>query len=253
MITKAYEELYIKTSDGIKIAVNHFKRDKDQVLVIANGWTMSKDSKFIKEMSELFANSVDVISFDFRGHGKSSGLYTFTQKEPKDLKAIFNYAKTHYKKIYLIGFSLGGAISILYSAEETFLEKLIIVSAPHSIARIRYFKWLKDFLRNPFCKYEFKKWAKLRPFPILWGKKRPIDFVDKVSVPTLFIAGELDTIIPYEDTKSLFYKAQCEKEFILFRNCYHAEDLLHNEKEKFVKTCTQWLLAEEKILEQVLV
>lgn len=243
MLTENYEELYLKTSDGVKIAINHFKRDQKQVLIIANGWTMSKDSKFIKEMSKLFANSFDVISFDFRGHGKSSGIYTFTSKESEDLKSVANYAKKNYNKIYLIGFSLGGAISIIYSALGENIDRLIIVSAPHSFAKIKNFMWAKDFLTNPFKKYEFKICAKLRPSPIIQKKVRPIDVVERIKIPTLFIAGDSDTITHPEDTKSLFHKAKCEKKFELFKNCHHAEDLIYQEKTKLISTCTEWLLA----------
>jgi len=240
---KKHEELYLKTSDGVKIAVNHFKTEQQQVLIIANGWTMSKDSNFVDTMARLFAQTFDVISFDFRGHGKSTGVYTFTSKEPEDLKSVVNYAKNIYKNIYLIGFSLGGAISILYSAAEKGVDRLVIVSAPHSFAKIKNFMWVKDFLTNPFKKYESKVCIKLRPSPIISKKISPIDVVDKITIPTLFIAGDLDTITHPEDTKSLFQKAKCEKKFELFKNCNHAEDLVCQDKEKLIATCVEWLLA----------
>ncbi len=243
METKNYNELYIKTSDGIKIAVNHFKKDYREVLIIANGWTMSKDSKFISKMANIFAKSFDVISFDFRGHGKSSGLYTFTSKESDDLQSVVNYAKNIYKTIYLIGFSLGGAISIIYSANTEIINRLIIVSAPHSFEKINNFMWIKDFIKNPFKKYELKICAKLRPSPIIQKKINPIDIIDKIKIPTLFIIGDSDTIINPNDTASLFYKAKCKKELKLFKNCNHAEDLLYQENQKLINTCKKWLLA----------
>ncbi len=243
MITKNYEELYLKTSDGIKIAINHFKGSGEQALIIANGWTMSKDSRFIKEMAELFAKTFDVISFDFRGHGKSSGIYTFTSKESEDLKSIVNYAKKNYKKIYLVAFSLGAAIAIIHSAHTESINRIITVSAPHSFTKIKNFMWIKDFLKNPFKKYELRRWITVRPSLIIRKKIRPIDVVDKIRVPMLFIAGGSDTITDPWDTKSLFDKATCEKKFELFKDCNHAEDLLYQEKEKFINTCTEWLLA----------
>ena len=39
------KELIIKTEDNIKIAVNHFSNNFDEVLVICPGWFMTKDSK----------------------------------------------------------------------------------------------------------------------------------------------------------------------------------------------------------------
>lgn len=245
VMSKNYTELYIKTSDGIKIAINHFKNNKEQVLIIANGWTMSKDSRFISEMANLFAATFDVISFDFRGHGKSSGIYTFTSKEVEDLKSVVNYVKNMYKEIYLIGFSLGGSISIIYSANTENISRLIIVSAPHSFAKINNFMWIKDFIKNRFKKYELKMVSRLRPSPIIQKKIKPIDIIDKVKIPTLFIVGDSDTIIHPDDTKSLFYKAKCEKKFELFENCTHAEDLLCQEKKKLINICKKWLLTNE--------
>lgn len=247
MRTKKHEELYLKTSDGIKIAINHFSSNKEEVLVIANGWTMSKDSKFVDEMAKLFAQTFDVISFDFRGHGKSSGIYTFTSKEVEDLKSVLNFADKIYKKVHLIGFSLGGAISIINAVDEKSINRMVIVSAPNSFAKIKNFMWVKDFIENPFKKYEFNVCRKLRPSLIIQKKIRPIDVIHKIKIPTLFIAGGCDTIIRQEDTKSLFDKAICEKKFELFECCNHAEDIIYQDKEKLIRTCTKWLLNDEKL------
>lgn len=240
-MTNSYEELYLKTSDNIKIAINHYKNDSKQALIIAPGWTMSKDSSFILEIAKIFAKSLDVISFDFRGHGKSSGVYTFTSKEFKDIDTIINHVKNYYTKIYLLGFSLGGATSIIYSAENKSVDKLITVSAPHSFKRIKHYMWLKDFVKNPFKKYEFNRWITVRPSLSIFGKTRPIDVIGKLITPTLFIAGTSDTITAPSDTKSLFENACCKKKFELFENCNHAEDLIYQEKEKFINVCMNWL------------
>lgn len=237
-----HKEFNLKTKDGIKLALNHYKSDKDEVLIIANGWTMSKDSKFIKKISQGFFQAFDVISFDFRGHGKSSGIYTFTSKEVEDLKSVVAYSNRHYKKVFLIGFSLGGAISIIHCAQSENIDKLITISAPHSFKRIRNFMWIKDFIENPFKKYEFEKWIQVRANPLINVKINPIDVVDKIKAPTLFIAGESDFITDPNDTKSLFIKAKCEKQFELFENCNHAEDIIYQDRQKLLTVCTKWFL-----------
>lgn len=237
---KTPQELFLTTSDKIKIAVNHYMDRADKVVIIAPGWTMSKDSKFIRRIANKFAKFFDVISMDFRGHGKSSGLYTFSSDETQDLNAVINYAKNIYKKIYLIGFSMGGAISIINSALNKNIDKLIAVSAPHSFGKIKHFMWLKDFLKNEFNKYESKILLTLRPHPFLKKKIRPIDVVGMLEIPTLFIAGDSDSIIRLTDTKSLYDKANCQKRFEMFKNCKHAEDLIFQEKDKFVNVCIEW-------------
>jgi pimeloyl-ACP methyl ester carboxylesterase len=237
---KSPQEVYLTTVDKIKIAINHYQSEDEQVLIIAPGWTMSKDSKFIRKIARNFTEFFDVISIDFRGHGKSSGLYTFTSKESNDLNAVVNYAKNIYKKVYLMGFSLGGAISIIHSARNKNVDMLIAVSAPHSFAKIRHFGWVKDFLTNKFNKYEFRILRTLRPNLLIKKKIRPIDVAGMLDIPTLFIAGESDSIICLTDTKSLFDKATCQKSFEMFKNCNHAEDLIHQDEDKFVKICANW-------------
>lgn len=237
---KSPQEVFLTTTDKVRIAISHYKSNKEPVLIIAPGWTMSKDSKFIKKIADNFSNFFDVISIDFRGHGKSSGLYTFSSDEPQDLNTVINYAKNIYQKIFLIGFSMGGAVSIINCAINKNVDSLIVVSAPYSFTRIKHFGWVMDFLKNEFNKYELKILSTLRPHPFLKKKIRPIDVAGMLDIPTLFIAGEADSIIHLTDTKALFDRVKCQKRFEMFKKCNHAEDLIHQDEDKFVKICLEW-------------
>lgn len=238
---KNIQQLFLKTQDGVDIAINHHRTGHDEVLIIAHGWFMTKDSKYFSDMANVFSENFDIISMDFRGHGKSSGVYTFTSKEPQDVKTVVNYAKDHYKKVYLIGFSLGGALVLIHSALEKDVQKVIAVSAPHSFIKIENQMWRKEAWSHSFRKFEFERWITVRPSPIIGKKIRPIDIVGKIEVPTLFIAGKLDPTVHAWHTKSLYRVAKCKKHFELFRDCCHAEDLFFQERKRFVKVCTEWL------------
>lgn len=238
---KGKQELYLKTHDGVKIAINHHKTGHDEVLIIAHGWFMTKDSRYFSDMANVFSQNLDVISMDFRGHGKSSGVYTFTSKEPQDLKAVVDYAKQFYKKIYLIGFSLGGALVLIHSALEKDVHKVIAVSAPYNFKRIENQMWKKEAWMQSLRKFEFIRWITVRPSLIIGKKISPINIVNKIEVPTLFIAGEHDKTVHSWHTKCLYKKAKCEKHFELFKDCYHAEDLFYQRREKFINICNQWL------------
>ena len=72
------KEFFLKTKDGIKLALNHYDTGHKEVLIIVHGWFMTKDSRAFSDMSQNFSKEFDVIAFDCRGHGKSSGFYTFT-------------------------------------------------------------------------------------------------------------------------------------------------------------------------------
>lgn len=235
------QEVFLTTEDNTKIAINHHRTGHDAVLILAHGWFMTKDSKYFFDMAKTLSEGVDVISMDFRGHGRSSGVYTFTSKEPQDLKAVVDYAKKQYKKVYLIGFSLGGALVLIHSANEKNVDKVIAVSAPHSFEKIENHMWKKAAWFSTLRKFEIKRLISTRPSPIVRKKISPIDVVEKIDVPTLFIAGDEDPIVKAWHTESLFEKATCEKHYELFKNCWHAEDLFIQERQKFVQICQKWL------------
>ncbi len=235
-------KLFLKTIDNIKISINHYDSGKDEVVILCPGWFMTKDSASFNELARVLGEKYDVISMDFRGHGNSGGFYTFTAKEEADIDIVVDFAAKKYKKVYLFGFSLGGALVLLYGAKHKNVDKIIAVSAPVDFMKIENRMYSPDaWIPTLFQKFEPSRWLTIRAgFP--WYKKdNPIDFVDKITVPTLFIAGEKDpTVLPWH-TKMLSEKAVCKKDYVLFKNARHAEDLFHDYPEKFLKICFDWL------------
>lgn len=236
------KELFLKTPDNLKIAINHYKAGHKNVIIMAHGWFMTKDSKAFADMAEVFSEENDVVALDFRGHGKSSGLYTFTAKESIDLKIVVDWAKEQYEKIYLMGFSLGAALVLIHGASEKNVDKIIAISAPCDFDKIENHVWRKEAWLPTLQKFELKRWFSVRPSIMVRKKIKPIEIVDKIEVPTIFVAGEFDPTVHCWHTKELFEKAVCPKRFELFKDCYHAEDLFLQERDKFVRLCKEFLL-----------
>ena len=233
----------LTTKDKIDIAINYYSNGQDKVVVIAPGWCMTKDSDAFCKISEMFAKYFDVISFDFRGHGKSGGMYTFSAKELVDMDTVIRFArKNNYKNIYLIGFSLGAAIALIYASKSRFIDKVIAVSAPTDFNKIENQMWKKEAWGETFNKFELNRFLSIRPYPILLKKTKPIDIVDKIKAPTLFIAGEKDPTVHPWHTKELYDKAICSKKYKEYKNGCHAEDLFLHFKDDFSKLCIDWLM-----------
>lgn len=236
------KNINLKTKDKVNIAINHYKKNHNEVVIVAPGWCMTKDSNAFSQISEMFAKYFDVISFDFRGHGKSGGFYTFTSREIMDMDAVVRYArKNSYSKIYLAGFSLGGAMSIIYASKSRFINKIIAVSAPSDFDKIENEMWKKEAWLETFKKFELKRFASIRPYPIPLKKIKPIDVIDKIEAPTLFVAGELDPTVHPWHTKELYKKAVCPKEYKEYSKGCHAEDLFLHFKDDFSTICLDWL------------
>ncbi len=237
-------EITLKTADNVKIALNHYPKGFERVVIIAPGWFMTKDSKAFREISEVFAERSDVMTFDFRGHGRSSGFYTFTSKEVRDISAVIEFADKNYKEIYLVGFSLGAAVVLIAASTNDNIKKVIAVSPPSCFEKIENQVWKKEAWIPTLKKCELKRWFSIRPSLIIGRKIKPIEIVDKIKCPTLFIAGEKDPTVCYWHTESLYNKAVCKKQYELFKNCSHAEDLFIQDREKFVRICSDWLFEE---------
>lgn len=241
--TKLHKDSKIlETIDNIRISLNHFKSGYDNVVIVCHGWFMTKDSKAFFMLSEELAKYFDVIAFDFRGHGKSSGWYTFTAKEENDLNAVIDYAKTiGYKNIHLLGFSLGGA-QVLNFASHNNISSVIAVSPPADFYRIENHVWKPEaWIPTLFKKFELKRWCSIRPGSIFLKKTAPVNIVQNINCPTLFMLGAKDPIVYPWHTKNLYKKAVCPKKIEIFERGKHAEDLYLEDKHRFIKTCVEWI------------
>lgn len=238
------KEIKIETKDGVKIAVNHYENGFKSVVILAPGWFMTKDSKSFAQMSEVFSQSADVLAMDFRGHGNSSGFYTFTSKEINDISGVIEFAKEHYAQIYLVGFSLGGALVLIAGSTYDCINKIIAVSAPTCFEKIENQVWRPQAWIPTFQKCELKRWFSIRPSIKICEKIKPIDIIEKVKCPTLFLAGEKDPTVFSWHTEALYKKAVCKKDYKLFKNCCHAEDLFIQDRANFIEVCTNWLFSE---------
>ena len=237
------KEIFVRTDDNIKIAFNLYSENKDECLLICPGWFMTKDSKPFYNMAEEFSRTFDTAVMDFRGHGRSRGVYTFTSNEVKDIEAVIKYLRPKYKKLYIMGFSLGGALGIIYSAcKSEMVEKLIAVSAPSDFWKIENRMWHPDaWIPTLFKKFDPLRWITIRAGSPFGKKIKPIDVVKNIKCPALFIAGSKDpTVLPWH-TEKLFKEASSPKRYELFQNCRHAEDLFMEDKDKFMKVCLDFL------------
>ena len=231
------------TADNCNIDYRHYQNNKDKVIVIAHGFYNSKDAVLLTELAKYFFDDYDVFMFDFRGHGKSSGLYSWISKEDQDLNAALDYLKGKYKKTGLIAFSLGGSVSINVLAKRHDVDSLVCISTPSDFSKIDYQFWnlnFKDDLVYTLFTKEGQKGRGFRPGPFWLKKEKPIDNVGKIGIPVLYIHGEKDWVIRPWHSKALYEKTTSRKKIIMIKNGPHAEYLMKNSEEEFVSEIKNW-------------
>ena len=68
-----------------------------------------------------------------------------------------------------------------------------------------------------------------------------VDIIENIKCPIAFAAGENDPIVFPRHTRKLYEKTAAPKDFKLFKKGLHAEDLFTDNKEEFMKYCTNFL------------
>jgi len=251
-------------AEGVKIRKVHFFNSKhqklvgilhenktDKIIIICHGMTGSKENNFIPLLSNnLFENGFSVLRFDFTGNGESGkeineGTYS---QEINDLgNAIDFLEKLNYKKICVIGHSMGGTVSIIRTSIDKRINCLIPIAAPVHPGKESLF---------PHQQKELEE----RGWILWWGhrklKKSFFDdaskydctkYVKKINVPILILHGEKDGTIPLQQAKDLYKNANEPKYLGIIkeaRHCFGYEGPYKNQPET-----KEYKLLKQKILE----
>ncbi len=234
---------YLITKDNEKIAYTLYSKGAKKLIVVAHGFFNSKECVLLKKLKDLLISEYDILMFDFRGHGKSTGLFSWTSFESNDLEAVLNFAKTKYAKIGLVGFSYGAAISINVLSEKKLVDSLVCVSAPIDALKvdIKFWEldWENDIEYNLFTK-DGVIGKGIRPGPFWLSKKNPIDVVSKVKTPILYIHGDKDWVTKYQHSVKLYRKTKSKKKIVIIKGGTHAEFLMRKDSKVLVDAIKKW-------------
>lgn len=236
--------MIITTVDKHKISVSELRRDQEVAIIVAHGFYNNKDTHLFKSISEMFFNHYDTFTFDFRGHGKSSGFFSWTAYEPTDLRAVVSYVgKLGYKKIGLIGFSLGAATALIEASQNSQIDSVVAVSAPYDFWQINFHFWEPEMVKDLKLNLGHKGKGKgVRPGNPFLPKIKPIDAVaERVNLaPILFVHGQNDWLIKPNHSDELYKKAKEPKEIVRMNGVGHAEKIFDDQPAEFEKICVDW-------------
>ena len=219
----------LHTKDNISISYDHYSHGAESVIIVCPGFFNSKENRWMRKAVDMLLPEYDVIIFDFRGHGKSGGLYTWSAKETQDLDAVMDYAGSlGYKHIGILAFSLGAAVAVNEAAKRDNIDSMVLVSCPSSFQNIDFRFWepgmFFDLKDNIDCKWEGKG---ARTVSIFMKKEAPINSVRLIkNTAILFIQGDNDWIINVRHAKKLYDAAVTKKKLEIIKGGFHAERLL---------------------------
>jgi len=131
----------------------------EATIIVSHGFMCDKyDSFFLRNLFP--SKKYNVLTFDYRAHGeKREGQQcTFGKDEVYDLIAaarfIKHYQETSGKPLYVYGFSMGAATSLLAQAQEPNLFSAMVLDCPYDSTESIVKKSIEN-LRFSVCGYDF--------------------------------------------------------------------------------------------------
>ncbi len=118
-----YQRRRITTRDGDFLDLDFSEKGSDRIVVILHGLEGDSTRKYVLGMVHIFNGAgFDTVSMNFRGcSGEPNRLLRFYHSgETGDLHSVVQYLLSlgKYKSIHLVGFSLGGNVTLKYVGEQ---------------------------------------------------------------------------------------------------------------------------------------
>ena len=201
-----FTPLTVTASDGARIRVWHLTHEQPRAQVIyfhGNGGNLSMWSDILVPVAR---RGFDVIAFDYRGYGLSSGSPTEAGLY-RDVDAVLTLAHGRLRR---------GGVPMIYwgrSLGTTMAAYAATVKPPNGVIVEAGFPSMRSVVRsNPvlavaswFASYEFPTARHLAA----------------AGVPTLVLHGDRDSVIPYELGRELYDAIPGKKEFVTIKGGDH--------------------------------
>lgn len=201
----------VTTEDGVTIHCTLMGNDPDKCVIVAHPFGVGSTYKDIVLLSESLSEKFSVVTFDFRGHGKSSGTYNpgFAGICLDMKKVLDNVRRRGFEKLAIVGFSLGAAAGVLCASGPIPVDALVCLGCPPRLPEL-----------PGMGKHRLLSKILLRGIGVRLGNRiehhpTPEEFASALPpIPKFFIFGEIE-VFP-RDVIEDFYSSVSEPKEILY-------------------------------------
>ncbi|MFH9549425.1 alpha/beta hydrolase [Streptomyces sp. NPDC017435] len=205
------------------------------VFVVAHGFTGDVDRPHVRRVASALARHGAVVTFSFRGHGRSGGHSTVGDREVLDLAAAVAWARSlGHARVVTVGFSMGGSVVLRHAAlYKGTVDAVVSVSAParwyyRGTAPMRRLHWMVTRPEGRLVgRYGFRTRIHRRdwdPVPL-----SPVEAVPRIApVPLLIVHGDRDGYFPLDHPRALAEAAAGHGELWVEHGMGHAEHAAHD-------------------------
>jgi pimeloyl-ACP methyl ester carboxylesterase len=212
----------------------------DVCVVLAHGFTNSMATPHVAAIARGLADTgVGVLSFDFRGHGRSSGRSTVGDLEVHDVDAAVAAARRlGYRRVVTCGWSMGASVVLRHAAIRDGREPGKVISeAPDAVIAVSalsrwYYRDTAAMRRVLFAiekrsgRAVARLFLKTRIHDVRWDPDplSPVEAVPFIApIPLLVVHGDQDQYFPLEHPEALVEASGGHAEYWLEAGMGHAE------------------------------
>jgi pimeloyl-ACP methyl ester carboxylesterase len=239
------EALSFTSSDGLRLWGDLYpgrQQGPSTLLLLAPGFSQNKATRSMRQLCEALTSTADVLILDFRGTGKSQGVYCFGGREDMDLVAALEWARPRYARVAVMGLSLGAYIAGRSASQRPELaDLLLLVSPPTSVEEI---VWDGGFLWQPLCLLFGPRQAEAiqgqnDPFfrwgPVFLPKPNLQKLAPGMNTPADFLLGAEDNLIFARQSRKVFEAYGGPKTLAVLGDGGHAEHMFLQHPDFFIR------------------
>jgi alpha-beta hydrolase superfamily lysophospholipase len=235
----------LTTSDGIELAVRSWSAagEARAAVVLVHGLAATKDNpELVAVATVLQERGLDVLAYDARGHGGSSGICTLGDLERYDVAAVVERAGLTGLPVVVVGASMGGIAVLRHAADDPRLAGVVTVSTPADwrLHRSPGTLLLTGMIRTRLGRAFAARLFRVRLSPHWSNAEPPRALAARVRSPLAVVHGERDRFIPTREAAGLFSAGGGERRLFLVPRMGHA---FHPAAVPVIGEAVEWALA----------
>jgi pimeloyl-ACP methyl ester carboxylesterase len=248
-LVPAAEQLVPVTEPLAQVTQEYVSGAEDPVpsaVVLAHGFTGDLERPHVRRIAAGLGQHAAVVTFSFRGHGRSGGRSTVGDREVLDLAAAVAWARRlGHRRVVTVGFSMGGSVVLRHAAEPpagTAPDAVVSVSSParwyyRGTAPMRRLHWL---VTRPAGRVLGRYGFRTRIHPYDWDPV-PLSPTGAAALipptPLLVVHGDRDGYFPLDHPHMLAAAAEGGAELWIEPGMGHAE---HATDEALLTRIAHW-------------
>jgi fermentation-respiration switch protein FrsA (DUF1100 family) len=207
-----YEKVSLTTEDGYKLKAWYVPSTNQAAIILQHGYPNNRAAML--PIAAVFArHGYGLIMVDLRAQGMSEGdTVSFGLREVRDVEAAYQYLLTRPEidpeRIGALGDSMGGAVVILYAAQNPSIKAAVSVSAYASLQDVVR-SGVETFTGLPAFPFAFIiQWFAEKEGDFNVEDIAPIEHIGSISPRPVFILhGGTDDLIPPDNGQRLYEAA----------------------------------------------